>query len=180
MLSAMPLSPWSIHQRLTKRICVTLQVKARTEDTITHHSELCFKQDITGTTSRVTFIWIQNFHGLLHPYKWLYMGVSGFFSILVVARVAINTVSILCPDVNPDCEASRKLALVCCWHFLITVFLIILPRNEMAIADIYRDNVSFLRSGKITFFSKSLIGESLWLRHWLFPSLAGKLLLHCY
>lgn len=88
------------------------------------------------------------------------------FSILVVARVAIKTVSILCPDVNPDCEASRKLALVCCWHFLITVFLIILPRNEIAIADIFRDNVSFLRSGKTTYFSRSLIGESLWLRHY--------------
>lgn len=103
------------------------------------------------------------------------MGVSGFF-LLVMARVAIKTASILCPDMNPDCEASRKLAPVCCWHFLITVFLIILPRNEMAIADIYRDNVSFLKSGKTTYFSKSLIGES----QWLFPSLAGKPLLHCY
>lgn len=126
-------------------------------------------------------------HLFLNPaFSWLialvHMGLYGsirVFSVLGMARVAIKTVSILCPDVNPDCEASRKLALVCCWHFLITVFLIILPRNEMGIADIYMDNVFFLRSGKTTYFSKSLIGESLWLRQWLFPSLAGKLL-HCY
>lgn len=86
---------------------------------------------------------------------------QGFFSVLGMARVAIKTVFILCPGVNPDYEASRKLALVCCWHFMITVFLIILLRNEMAIADIYTDNVFFLRSGKTTNFSKSLIGESL-------------------
>lgn len=126
-------------------------------------------------------------HLFLNPaFSWLiaflHMALYGSIrvcSILEMARVAIKTVSFPCPDVNPDCEASRSLAFVCCWYFLITVFLIILPRNEMAIADIYRDNVFFLRSGKTTYFSKSLIGESLWLRHWLFPSLAGKLL-HCY
>lgn len=42
------------------------------------------------------------------------------------------------------------------------------------------DSVSFPRSGKTTYFSSSLIGESLWLGHWLFPSLAGKHLLRCY
>lgn len=33
---------------------MTLQAKAWTEDTITYHSELCFKQDIASTTGRVT------------------------------------------------------------------------------------------------------------------------------
>lgn len=37
---------------------------------------------------------------------------------------------------------------------------------QIAIADIFRDNVSFLRSRKTTYFSRSLIGESLWLRHY--------------
>lgn len=107
-------------------------------------------------------------HLFLNPaFSWLVAlqhvvlyGSIRVFPILVMARVAVKTVFILCPDMNPDCEASRKLALVCCWHFLITVFLIILSKNEMAIADIYRDNVSFLKSGKTTYFSKSLIGES--------------------
>lgn len=127
MLSATPLPPWSIHQwtwvdiredegfmwpsrwRLGQKMQPYIILRSAS------------KMILQVPQCRVTSFCMQHFVAYYIP-AYGCMWKDQRFLCVSDRPSGDKTVSITCPDVNPDCEASRKLAVVWCWHFLVTAF----------------------------------------------------------